>query len=81
MSASHEWTELHLTPRGWEPGSEKEDFQPVREVPPPEDRVLTIKKGEHMSSGASPLTRYSKEIWRSSDKKLVDELLAKFGER
>jgi len=42
MSASNEWTEWHLTPRGWERGTEKEDFRRIdRERPT--DRVWTTK--------------------------------------
>jgi hypothetical protein len=28
MAVSNEWTEWHLTPRGWEFGDEKTDFSP-----------------------------------------------------
>lgn len=78
MSASNEWFEYHLTPRGWESGSSKTDFE-REEIAPPADRVLTIRLSEYMSSSFSPLQRSSEEVWRSSDAERVTELVRTFG--
>lgn len=79
MAASREWTEWHLTPRGWERGSEMVDVGNLTEVPPPADRVLTHKYREIMSSGFSPIDRYNDEIWRTDDEERIAELLKTFG--
>ena len=42
MSYSDEWTEWHLTPRGWERGSERTDGPDVEFKEPPADRVLYL---------------------------------------
>lgn len=81
MSASNEWWELHLTPRGWVDGSEKMDFSPLKEVEPPADRVLTVRHREHQSSIYSRNDVEDSETYRSTDAKLVAELLARFGAR
>lgn len=80
MSASNEWDEYHLTPRGWEEGSSKTDFAPEKEVPPPADRVLTKRFIDYQSSAFSRPHRYWEERWRSSDGAAVQELLAKHGD-
>jgi len=80
MSASNEWTEWHLTPRGWKGGTEKIDVEGIREtVPPPADRVLTCRYYETLPSTFSEWDRGVKQMWSTSDKKLIDELLEKFG--
>jgi len=80
MSASNEWTEWHLTPRGWERGSEKIDFSGPTDVAPPPDRVLTSTYHEYLSSVYSSIDRYHKETWRGNDEALIKKLLAQFGE-
>jgi len=79
MSASNEWTLWHLTPRGWERGTEKTDFGAANEKPAPSDRVLTFKYREFMSSMYSPIEKTRDEVWRSQDECLITDLLAKFG--
>lgn len=81
MSASHEWTEWHLTPRGWESGSSKTDCAPTDTVEPPCDRVLTVRETEHLSSMYSRLERYWTVLWRSSDAVSVSVLATQHGER
>lgn len=78
MSASNEWTEWHLTPRGWEEGTCKTDSA-LTEVAPPDDRVLTMKYKEYLSSRFSNADIGSNQIWRSPDGNRVNELLAQFG--
>lgn len=80
MSAINEWTEWHLTPRGWEQGTEKTDFaSSTKIVAPPSDRVLTCRYYEYLSSVFSAVDKGVNEIWRSSQEKLIKELLQKFG--
>lgn len=50
MSASNEYTEWHLTSRGWERETVKIDFQQRVERQAPVDRVLSYKFYEYMSS-------------------------------
>lgn len=79
MSASNEWTLWHLTPRGWERGTEKTDFGEANEKPAPGAGVLTFKYREFMSSVFSPTEKTHDEVWRGQDERLIAELLAKFG--
>lgn len=50
MSESDEWTDWHLTPRGWEEGSQKLDFVGYQEKPVPKDGVMTCRYSEKLSS-------------------------------
>lgn len=79
MSASNEWTEWHLTPKGWERGTEKEDFRRI-DRDPPTDRVLTAKYREYLSSSFSTMDKSSEVIWKCDDETSIAALLAKFGE-
>lgn len=81
MPASDEWTEWHLTPRGWERGSQQRDFESPRtkEGPRPGDAVLTVKYSDYWASMSRPGEAGTEEIWRSSNEALVAELLAKHG--
>lgn len=80
MSASNEWTEWHLTPRGWERGKQKIDFAGTNELPGPNDAVLTMRWGEYLSSMYSSFERKHTEMWRSEDEENVSKLLEKYGE-
>ena len=79
MSGSKEWTEWHLTSRGWERGSEKIDFCGIKEKLPPKDRVVTKKFHENISSHFSSLEYNVEEIWSCGNKSKIDELIKKFG--
>jgi len=79
MSASNEWTEYHLTPRGWETGSVKFDFNPVKVRERPSDAVLTLKYYEYMGSSFSRMDKGHEIVWRSSDEKRIAEFETKFG--
>jgi hypothetical protein len=79
MSLSREWTDWHLTPRGWEEGSTRTDFGNVTETEPPQDRVLTSRFSEELSSIYSKMDRWHQEQWRSADADAVKALLDKFG--
>lgn len=50
MSASDEWTEWHLTPRGWERGSEKRDFSGVKSSPAPDGSVAVYRYRETLGA-------------------------------
>ncbi|GEC42064.1 hypothetical protein JOH52_002827 [Sinorhizobium meliloti] len=79
MSASNEWTEWHLTPRGWEEGDSKTDFA-KNSKPTPKDRVQTVEHREFLSSSFSRLEVTNDIIWSSDDESLIAELRAKFGD-
>lgn len=79
MSASDEWTEWHLTPTGWQRGTEKEDFRRT-DREPPEDRVLTVRWSEHLGHHFGAMHRAHEETWRSPDAERVATLLTEFGE-
>ena len=79
MSLSKEWTERHLTPRGWEEGSTQIDFGGIKEKTPPPDRVLTFRFTEERSSRFSKPDKWNEETWRSADSEAINELLTKFG--
>ncbi len=75
-----EWTEWHLTPKGWEKGTQKRELDPqLIEVETPVDRVLTFRYHENLSINSAWLQKHIIEIWKDSDSKIVDELLEKFG--
>ena len=80
MAASREWTEWHLTPAGWQRGSEKVDGPPATIVEPPADRVQTVEYQEELASSFSSLHKTTSVLWQTDDIALLDELLAKYGE-
>lgn len=80
MAESREWTEWHLTPRGWESGTTKRDCVGVEEKPAPEDRVLSVEYEEEWSSPFSKGANISiRELWRGADKENIAKLLEKHG--
>jgi hypothetical protein len=80
MSASHEWTDWHLTPNGWIEGSYQVDFAGVTERPIPPDRVMTVRWDEFLGALQGKMHRTHREQWRSDDAAIVEQLLQKFGE-
>jgi len=79
MAQSSEWTEWHLPPRGWERGSELEDFNYLIERCTPVDCVMTVRYSEVMSTSFSPVTEITHTLWQDSDQHLVSSLLDKYG--
>ena len=79
MAASNEYTEWHLTARGWERGSERIDFQETIIKDPPTDRELSYKYFEFMSSGYSKLEKGLNEIFRSESSEVIEKLLKDWG--
>lgn len=79
MSASNEWAEWHLTPRGWERGDFQLDAGRAQKGRIPSDRVMTCTYREYLSSAFSSLDRTVREEWRDADNSLADHLLARYG--
>lgn len=78
MATRREWTEWHLTPRGWERGSKRSQGK-NNWADDPEDRVLSfVSKEEETSSSA--VTHSTEETWRSKTAENVDDLLRKHGD-
>jgi hypothetical protein len=80
MSASDEWTEYHLTPRGWEMGSDRVDGQGTTLKDPPADRVVTVRWREYLGSVYGKMKKYHEDVWESDDKAAIGELRRKFGD-
>jgi hypothetical protein len=75
MAMGDEWTEWHLTPRGWERGSERQDAYGTKTKPPPTDTVLTVRYYDYLRGGSQ-----LEEKWRSQDGAEVARLLKEHGE-
>lgn len=71
MSASNEWTEYHLTPRGWERGGYQWDFGKAERPDPPTDRVMTCIYRERMSSGFSKMKESVETTWKGEPKAIA----------
>jgi len=76
MSKSNEWTEWHLTPNGWIPGSEKLDHTRVITKEPPVDRVYSFEYREEVPYNTMNIT--STTIYGDETSQEVQELLEKF---
>jgi hypothetical protein len=79
MSASNEWTEYHLTPRGSERGHYQADSGTEQGGDPPNDRVLTAVYREYMSSPFSKMEKTTEVTWRGPDKAEIDQFKNQFG--
>jgi hypothetical protein len=80
MSFSREWTDYHLTPKGWIEGSTLVDFGNRTNVDPPFDRVQTYRWEEEQTSGYSKMHKGGEITWESDDKNAIQELRSQFGE-
>lgn len=78
MPTSDEWTEWHLTPRGWKCGTEQQDYRRV-DRSPPTDRVLTSRYRLYLSTSSALVEKSTEDVWRSADSDVVDELLKLYG--
>ncbi len=78
MSFSKEYTDWHLTPSGWVPGDARIDFGTFFNLPIPNDRVLTIRYEEVMSSAFSRLEKSEEIIYSSDDTKTINDLRVKY---
>ncbi|QFR43753.1 hypothetical protein [Sulfurimonas xiamenensis] len=73
-----EYTEWHLTPNGWERGTQVTDSgKKIKSSP--ENRVLTLKYEEHMSSTLKLNTR-CEQTWSNKNEEQINKLIAEFGE-
>lgn len=79
MSASNEWTEWHLTPRGWEMGSARVDFAGITDVPRPADAVLTERYSEVLSSMYGKMDRDVSRVWSCEDAERIRTLFRQHG--
>lgn len=79
MSLSKEWTEWHLTPRGWESGSERIDFSGITSKEPPVDRVVTYRWIEEQTSAFSRMHCKHEKVWEAGDKAAINQLLKQYG--
>jgi len=79
MSFSQEFTEWHLTSRGWERGTKVEMFKPPVFAEPPGDRVLSVKWLEDQPYPSDDMQTSLVELWRAPDSGAVRDLLARFG--
>lgn len=77
MSASLEWTDWHLCPRGWVAGDRKRD-NGMMPASPPADRVLSTRYIEE-SNGYSPIHARHQELWRAERDDDVSALLKAHG--
>lgn len=76
----NEWTEWHLTPRGWERGSIKyENSLNINQVEIPPDRVITCIYCESVNVNSIWIQKRVSEVWRNSDENLITAMLDKFG--
>lgn len=78
MGNGEEYFDFHLTPRGWEKGTEKSEFGPVYRDPP-FDRYLTLRRTEYYGSW-TPQVPYIEEVWSHADAVQVECLRKIFGQ-
>jgi hypothetical protein len=79
VSASHAWTEWHLTPRGWERGTRSEDLR-LEAVAPPVDRVESWIVDEVISDVYSKPERHKNRKWSCDDQAAIGALRLQFGD-
>lgn len=73
MAIRKEWTEWHLTPRGWEQGSTRRDGRGNDWRDEPADRLLSYQHIElHTGTGAPRIT--TEETWRTKDPAALEQL-------
>ena len=74
--AGIEWTDHHLTPRGWEIGAQKDMYLDHSDSASPEGSVLCVRveRTEDMYSKAT-----CEVIWRTENKELLERLIEQFG--
>ena len=79
MALRNEWTEWHLTPRGWEKGATRVQGKGNNWTAEPEDRVLSFVYKEVESPSSPEVNKSLEETWHSKKDKVVDELLKQYG--
>jgi hypothetical protein len=81
MAIRKEWTEWHLTPRGWEKGSTRREGRgnDWRDEPP--DRLLSYQHCE-LQAASGPARVTTEETWRTKEPAKIEQLesaLAQYG--
>ncbi len=79
MAASREWTEWHLSKKGWVSGSKRRDSAIITEKEPPSNRVLSCRFNEEFSTGSFYPYKFVEEVWRGDQEDLVEDLLSQYG--
>ena len=82
MAPRREWTEWHLTPRGWEMGSTRHGASGNNWQSEPEDRVLSATYKEQQTSEQQVPVTGLEESWRTKDPEKASSipgLLQKWG--
>ena len=79
MAPRKEWTEWHLTPRGWEKGATRVHGEGNTWVEEPLDRVLSFVYQEVETASSPDVRKWAEETWRSKDTAKVNEYSARFG--
>lgn len=77
MAVRKEWTEWHLTPRGWERGSTRKEGQGNHWTDEPQDRVASWVYSETETSAG--LRRHAEPTWDNKLTPQINELLTRFG--
>lgn len=80
MAIRKEWTEWHLTPRGWERGASRVHGQGNTWVEEPTDRVLSFVYQELQTDESADIKRWCEETWRSKKADNIDQLLQQYGQ-
>lgn len=74
-----EWTEWHLTPRGWEKGATRVHGQGNTWIEEPTDRLLSCVYQELESGDPPQLRKWCEETWRSREEEEVNAASKQFG--
>jgi hypothetical protein len=77
MAVRKEWTEWHLTPRGWERGSTRVQDKGNNWAAEPEDRVASWVYTE--TETASGIRKGGEPTWDNKNAAEVQDLLHRFG--
>ncbi len=75
MAIRKEWTEWHLTPRGWEPGSTRREGKGNDWRDEPADRLLSYQHVE-IETSSSPPKVTTEETWCTKDPAALTQLEA-----
>jgi hypothetical protein len=79
LATNYEFSDWHLTPRGWLPSEQYLEMSGKFILSPPADRVLTCRIHEPIGT-ALRINRHVTKEWKSSDGELIMLLVEKFGE-
>jgi hypothetical protein len=79
MQSVIEWTDWHLTPHGWSPGTTKIDSTEYK-ISPPHDRLMTCRYSESKAAGSTTTIARTRLIWNMVEEQERDALIARFGQ-